>query len=161
MGSPGKAFHESEHVALVRRLARDPANADLLAGVLLDAKAIHNALERPNEALDEGFLKVVKFEIENPSHVKVHDQKTFLFHYKLSSKIRFERSRFFVELRYPSSRLCVLGEVRFALNDFTEEDLQMEGGLIRRRLRGAGVFAGVLLRADQKRLPGFPRNESR
>lgn len=157
----GRSFHAGEVVHMLGRLAREPDNARLLEGVVWRPNEIRNVLASPGTILDEQYVKIWRFEIENADNIKVHDQKCFVLSYKLSSKLRFERSKYFVELKYASSRLCVLGEVRFALNDFSEEELLLEGRADQRgRIRGEALLQGVLLHPDQERLPGLPRAES-
>ena len=101
--------------------------SELLKPVLYDPKNIENVLAYPETILEENFIKIWNFEIENPGAIKVHDQKCFIFSYKLSNKIRFERSRFYLELKYSLSKLCILGDLRFALNNFSEEEWSLEG----------------------------------
>ena len=101
----------------------------MLNHVVRNTENIQSNLPSPESILDENFIKIWKFEIENPENIKVHDQKCFIFSYKLSSKIRFEKSKFYIEMKYSPSKLCILGSLRFSINTFSEEDLTMEGNI--------------------------------
>lgn len=123
----GKQFIETELTKTINKLKTNTEYDQILQNVINDPKNIENVLAYPGTLLDDNFIKILKFEIENPERIKAHDQKCFVFNYKLSHKIRFERSKFYIDLKYSTNKLCILGDVRFAINNFSEEELVMDG----------------------------------
>jgi hypothetical protein len=112
---------------MISKLKEKSEYENILKNVICDPKNIENQLAYPETILDENFIKILKFEIENPEQIKVNDQKCFIFHFKLSNKIRYERSKFYIDLKYSANKLCILGEIRFAINNFSEDEYMMEG----------------------------------
>jgi hypothetical protein len=123
-------FKENECLKIVKKLKENSEYEQMLNPIIRNPKEIENVLAYPETILDENFIKILKFEIENPETIKVHDQKCFIFSYKLSNKIRFENSKFYLDLKFPQNKFCILGEIRFSINTFSEEELVMEGRLV-------------------------------
>lgn len=112
-----------------QHLSEEEVLTQMLENVVQTTKRFKNVLSFSQTMLMENFLEVCKFEIEGSSEVRVFEQKSFLFEYKLASKIRNEKFKFYVEIRFPASKFSILGGIKFRINDFSTEQLSLSGRL--------------------------------
>ena len=121
-------FVDNPCTLMIRKMLDKELNVSKLENVILDSDCISNNLCYTQTLLDENYIKICKFEIENDQNIKVYDQKYILFNYKLSNRIRYEGSKYYIEMKYPASKYSILGDVRFMINNFSDEDWELSGG---------------------------------
>lgn len=105
-------------------------NSQCLQSIIIDSKKIVCNINSINKASGQNLIEISKFEIETFENLKVFDQKSFLFSYKLSPQIKNENSRFYIELKFQTDKYSIMGETKFLINNLSKDHLEMEGKLV-------------------------------